>query len=86
MQTPINRRRVDIVVATIVMGATASIVPAPTATAAEMPRKPRIHYGPSTAQTCRGLQCKREWAKKVATSGSRIKLQLGEKSRVGVAI
>ncbi|WP_331753372.1 SH3 domain-containing protein (plasmid) [Streptomyces sp. NBC_00637] len=97
MQTTTTRRRLGITVATVVMGAAASIAAVPTAaTAAEMPCKPRVYYeinsngvnfrtGPSTAYKSKGLLYKHDWGKKVATSGSWIKLKLGQKSRTGIA-
>lgn len=69
---------------------------APAASAAEMPCKPRVYYeintntvnfrpGPSTAYKSKGLIYKGDWGKKVATKGSWIKLQFGQKSRTGLA-
>lgn len=69
---------------------------APAASAAEMPCKPRVYYkintnavnfrtGPSTSYASKGLLYKGDWGKKVATKGSWIKLQLGQKSKTGLA-
>lgn len=73
-----------------------SVTTAPAASAAEMPCKPRVYYkintnavnfrtGPSTNYRSKGLLYKGDWGKKVGTSGSWIKLQLGQKSRTGLA-
>jgi SH3-like domain-containing protein len=96
MRTTLTLRRVGITVATLMMGTAASIATVPSATAAEMPCKPRVYYeinsngvnfrtGPSTAYKSKGLLYKHDWGKKVATSGSWIKLKLGQKSRTGIA-
>lgn len=66
-------------------------------TSAAMPCKPRVYYyvyqangvnfrtGPGTGYASKGLLYKNDWGKKVATKGSWIKLQLGKKSRSGLA-
>ncbi|MEV5105449.1 SH3 domain-containing protein [Streptomyces massasporeus] len=72
-------------------------VSAPAATAAEMPCKPNVYYyvykssgvnfrtGAGTGYASKGILHKNDWGKKLATKGSWIKLQLGQKSRSGLA-
>ncbi|MCX4826937.1 cell wall hydrolase [Streptomyces sp. NBC_01142] len=66
------------------------------ARAAEMPCKPRVYYavdangvnfrtGAGARYASKGLLYKGDWGKRVATKGSWIKLQLGKKSRTGLA-
>ncbi|MGW2425244.1 SH3 domain-containing protein [Streptomyces sp. NPDC001709] len=73
-----------------------AVTTAPAASAAEMPCKPRVYYkintnavnfrtGPSTNYASKGLLYKGDWGKKVSSKGSWIKLQLGQKSRTGLA-
>ncbi|MET9777952.1 cell wall hydrolase [Streptomyces sp. NPDC006367] len=73
-----------------------AVTTAPAASAAEMPCKPRVYYeintngvnfrtGPSTGYASKGLLYKGDWGKKIATKGSWIKLQLGQKSKTGLA-
>lgn len=62
-----------------------------------MPCKPRVYYsvyrangvnfrtGPGTGYVSRGLLYRNDWGKKIATKGSWIKLQLGARSRSGLA-
>ncbi|MFC8784939.1 SH3 domain-containing protein [Streptomyces nigra] len=64
---------------------------------AGMPCKPNVYYyvyqangvnfrtGAGTNYPSRGLLYKNDWGKKIATKGSWIKLQLGAKSRTGLA-
>ncbi|MEV8092680.1 SH3 domain-containing protein [Streptomyces nigra] len=66
-------------------------------TRAGMPCKPKVYYyvyqangvnfrtGAGTNYPSRGLLYKNDWGKKIATKGSWIKLQLGAKSRSGLA-
>ncbi|MFC7991990.1 cell wall hydrolase [Streptomyces pilosus] len=69
---------------------------APAASAAEMPCKPRVYYeinthavdfrtGPSMSYASKDRLYKGDWGKKVATKGSWIKPQLGQKSKSGLA-
>ncbi|MEU4463517.1 SH3 domain-containing protein [Streptomyces sp. NPDC024017] len=72
-------------------------VGAPAATAAEMPCKPNVYYyvykssgvnfrtGAGTGYASKGILHKNDWGKKLATKGSWIKLQLGQKSKSGLA-
>jgi len=66
-------------------------------TSTAMPCKPRVYYyvyqasgvnfrtGPGTGYASKGLLYKNDWGKKIATKGGWIKLQLGKKSRSGLA-
>ncbi|MEU2909467.1 cell wall hydrolase [Streptomyces massasporeus] len=68
-----------------------------TATATEMPCKPNVRYyvcessgvhfrtGAGTGYASKGILHKNDWGKKLATKGSWIKPQLGQKSRSGPA-
>ncbi|MFF9074577.1 SH3 domain-containing protein [Streptomyces sp. NPDC014872] len=74
-----------------------AVTTAPAASAAEMPCKPRVYYelytnsavnfrtGPSTGYASKGLLYKHDWGKKVGSKSGWIKLQLGQKSRTGLA-
>ncbi|MFD7552313.1 SH3 domain-containing protein [Streptomyces sp. NPDC059816] len=74
-----------------------AVTTAPAASAAEMPCKPRVYYevyqangvnfrsGAGTGYASKGLLYKGDWGKKIATKGSWIKLQLGQKSKSGLA-
>ncbi|MEU3090579.1 SH3 domain-containing protein [Streptomyces massasporeus] len=80
---------------TVAAGAPAAT--AATATATEMPCKPNVRYyvcessgvhfrtGTGTGYASKGILHKNDWGKKLATKGSWIKPQLGQKSRSGPA-
>ncbi|MFJ8752082.1 SH3 domain-containing protein [Streptomyces sp. NPDC102441] len=74
-----------------------AVTTAPAASAAQMPCKARVYYevyqangvnfrtGPSTGYASKGSLYKHDWGKKIATKSGWIKLQLGQKSRSGLA-
>lgn len=78
----------------VVMGG--AVLTMPSASAAEMPCKPRVYYKintngvnfrtkAATGYPSKGLLYKGDWGKKIDTRGAWIKLRLGKKSKTGLA-
>ncbi|MGW4518428.1 SH3 domain-containing protein [Streptomyces sp. NPDC004393] len=94
LRTPARLAASGLLSFSVIAGVSAAAAPA--ASAADAPCVPRVYYtintnavnlrtGPSTGYASRGLLYKGDWGRKIGTSGSWIKLRLGQRSRTGLA-